>query len=283
MYLNVNKPIVKMLDEFLINSRVPNILFNGPSGTGKKKLVFNYLNKIYNNDTEIIKKYTMILNCAHDKGIKVIREDLKFFAKTNLPQIPINNERSIHFKTIILLNAEHLTIDAQSALRRCMELYSHTTRFFMLVYNKDKILKPILSRFCDIYIPYPIIKHKEVNLNINKSNSQLNINHFNELRKIEIEISFTDIINKEQLPKLKDLYKYAEHLYNEAYSIKELLEVLENNEYIKSKLTRKEILEKIIILNKLQIFTRNEKLLLYYSLYLFLISSNLKIENVFFN
>ena len=272
-----------MLDNFLQYNRVPNILFNGPSGTGKKKLVFNYINKIYNNDSDIIQKYTMTLNCAHDKGIKVIRDDLKFFAKTNLPLIPINNERSIHFKTIILLNAEHLTIDAQSALRRCMELYSHTTRFFMLVYNKDKILKPILSRFCDIYIPYPVMKNKEVNLNLNKSNKQLNMTSFNELRNKELEISFTNIIKQELSLKQSDLYEYAENLYNKAYSIKELLEVLENNEYIKSKLTRKEILEKIIILNKLQIFTRNEKLLLYYSLYLFLISSNLKIENVFFN
>lgn len=283
MSLNVNKSIVKMLDNFLIYNRVPNILFNGPSGSGKKTLVFNYINKIYNNESEIIKKYTMVLNCAHEKGIKVIRDDLKFFAKTNLPQIPIHNERSIHFKTIILLNAEHLTIDAQSALRRCMELYSHTTRFFMLVYNKDKILKPILSRFCDIYIPYPLIKNQDINLNINKSNKQLDITHFNELRNKELEISFINIITQDPSLKQSDLYEYAENLYNNAYSIKELLEVLENNEYIKSKLKRKEILEKTIILNKLQIFTRNEKLLLYYCLYLFLISSNLKIENVSFN
>jgi len=283
MSLIIHKSIVKILDEFLISNRVPNILFNGPSGTGKKTLVFDYLNKIYNNDSDIIKKYTMILNCAHDKGIKVIRDDLKFFAKTNLPQISINNERTIHFKTIILLNAEHLTIDAQSALRRCMELYSHTTRFFMLVYNKDKILKPILSRFCDIYIPYPIIKHKEVNLNTNKSNNQLNMNKFNECQKKTLEMSLINIINQEKSLTLKCLYEYAEDLYNEAYSIKELLEVLENNEYIKSKFERKHILEKIIILNKLQVFTRSEKLLLYYSLYLFLMSSNLKIENVFFN
>ena len=79
-----------------------------------------------------------------------------------------------------------------------------------------------------------------------------------------------------------DLYEYAENLYNDAYSIKEVLDILENNEYIKSKFKRKQILENIIVLHKLQTFTRSEKLLLFYCLYLFVISSNLKIENVFF-
>jgi hypothetical protein len=51
-----------------------------------------------------------------------------------------------------LLNADSLTIDAQSALRRCIELFSHNTRFFILVENKERLLNPILSRFCEIYV-----------------------------------------------------------------------------------------------------------------------------------
>ena len=76
----------------------------------------------------------MIVNCAHGKGIKFIREDLKLFAKTN---IHLNN--GILFKSIVLLNADFLTIDAQSALRRCIELFSHTTRFFIIIENKNNI------------------------------------------------------------------------------------------------------------------------------------------------
>ena len=67
----------------------------------------------------------MYVNCAHGKGIKFIREELKFFAKTN-----INLKEGEIFKSIVLLNADKLTIDAQSALRRCIELFNHTTRFF---------------------------------------------------------------------------------------------------------------------------------------------------------
>ena len=52
-------------------------------------------------------------------------EDLKFFSRSQ-----INNQYGNNFKTIVLLNAGNLTIDAQSALRRCIEQYSNTTRFF---------------------------------------------------------------------------------------------------------------------------------------------------------
>jgi len=57
------------------------------------------------------------------------------------------------FKIIVLQNADRLTIDAQSALRRSIEIYSHNTRFFIIVENIQKIMNPILSRFCEIYIP----------------------------------------------------------------------------------------------------------------------------------
>jgi hypothetical protein len=89
------------------------------------------------------------VNCSHGKGIQFIREELKFFAKTNIQSSAENSE----FKTILLLNAHHLTVDAQSALRRCIELFSYNTRFIIIVENRNKLLNPILSRFCDIYVP----------------------------------------------------------------------------------------------------------------------------------
>jgi hypothetical protein len=101
----------------------------------------------------------MYVNCSHFKGIKFIREELKFFAKIN-----IQSNSGVIFKTIILLNADYLTIDAQSALRRCIELYSYNTRFFIIVENKHKLLNPILSRFCEIYIPEYIVNNKVLNL-----------------------------------------------------------------------------------------------------------------------
>jgi replication factor C small subunit len=99
----------------------------------------------------------MFVNCAHGKGIKFIREDLKLFAKTN-----IQCNRGVLFKSIILLNADFLTIDAQSALRRCIEQFSLNTRFFIIVQNKNKLLNPILSRFCEVYVPEMRMNGKEL-------------------------------------------------------------------------------------------------------------------------
>ena len=146
----MHQPIVEKLEYFHDNHKIPNILFHGPSGSGKKTIVRNFLNLIYGGNKDKIKDFVMSVNCAHGKGIKFIREELKFFAKTH-----INSNGGDMFKSIVLLNADKLTIDAQSALRRCIELFSHTTRFFIIVEDKYKLLKPILSRFCEMYVPEP--------------------------------------------------------------------------------------------------------------------------------
>ena len=78
----------------------------------------------------------------------------------------IQNKRGKFFKSIILFNADKLTTDAQSALRRCIERFSHTTRFFIVVEDKNKLLKPILSRFCNIYVALPIVNNKKCNLSL---------------------------------------------------------------------------------------------------------------------
>ena len=152
-------PIIEKLDYFYHTQKIPNIIIHGSSGTGKRTLVYDFINKIYNHDKHKIKMNVMTVNCAHGKGIKFIREDLKFFAKTN-----VQSNSGVLFKSIILLNADFLTIDAQSALRRCIELFSHNTRFFIIVENKNKLLNPILSRFCEIYVPELVENGSVVNL-----------------------------------------------------------------------------------------------------------------------
>jgi len=149
--LDVHKNIIEKLEYFHKSNKIPHIIFHGSSGSGKRTIVDKFLNKIYNGEKQKIKSNVMFVNCAHGKGIKFIREELKFFAKTN-----IQSNNGIIFKSIVLLNADFLTIDAQSALRRCIELFSYNTRFFIIVENKNKLLNPILSRFCEIYVPEKI-------------------------------------------------------------------------------------------------------------------------------
>ena len=143
-----NNFVTAKLNYFIQIRKIPNIVFHGSSGCGKRTIVGDFINRIYGGDRVRIKNNVMFVNCAHGKGIKFIRDELKHFAKANMQC----NDATL-FKSIVLYNADELTIDAQSALRRCIELFSHNTRFFIVVENKHKLLKPILSRFCEIYIP----------------------------------------------------------------------------------------------------------------------------------
>jgi len=183
--------IHRKLDYFIMSGKIPNIIFHGSAGTGKKTIVFNFIDKIYkpkkgqqhnpqNEEEErifrnILKNNVMLVNCCHGKGIKFIREELKFFSKMN-----IQYTEGIYFKSVVLFNADCLTIDAQSALRRCIELFSHNTRFFIVVENIHKLLNPIVSRFCEIYVPEIITCGKNkpfsqnVDNNINPSTQFIN-------------------------------------------------------------------------------------------------------------
>ena len=218
--LEIHKNIEERLDYFISNRKIPNILFHGPNGSGKRTIVYKFIDKIYNNNRELKQNYVLFVNCAQGKGIKFIREDLKFFAKTN-----INSQNGNLFKSVILSNADKLTIDAQSALRRCIELFSHTTRFFIIVEDKFKLLKPILSRFSELYIPLPIIDNKSVNLHrYNIENSEINKNILT-IKKI--------LVNLTDNP--ENIYEISEKLYNKGISGLDIIEYInltfKNDEY----------------------------------------------------
>ena len=168
--MNIHTKIYQKLDYFYDTNKIPHLLFHGASGSGKRTTVHYFLNKIYQGDHKKMKSNVMHVNCAHGKGIKFIREELKFFAKSN-----IQSNTGVLFKTIVLLNADNLTIDAQSALRRCIELFSSNTRFFIIVENKNKLLNPILSRFCEIYVPEYIENDKIINLHQLSIKNQFNL------------------------------------------------------------------------------------------------------------
>ena len=164
---NMPDPIQQKLDHFLSTKKVPNIIFHGSSGSGKRTIVNRFLYKIYGGNRPVMKMNVMTVECSHGKGIKFIREELKFFAKTNI--------YGVMFKSIVLLNADSLTIDAQSALRRCIELFSHTTRFFIVVENKERLLNPILSRFCEIHVPEPHVGGQFVNRHRERVDTQYRV------------------------------------------------------------------------------------------------------------
>ena len=99
--------IYEKIDNFIKSEKIPNLLFHGNSGVGKKTILKYFLQQIYTTNESIVNN-VLVVNCSQEKGIKFIREDLKYFAKTH-----INVQEGTFFKSIILSNADKLTMDGQ--------------------------------------------------------------------------------------------------------------------------------------------------------------------------
>jgi DNA polymerase III delta prime subunit len=243
--LEIHENIKIKLNTFLKNNSVPHILFYGPHGAGKKTLVNDFIKEIYPNKHEY-KQNVMSINCALGKGIQFIREDIKQFAKSH--SFSKNN-----FKTILLYNADRLTVDAQSALRRCIEVFSNSTRFFVIVESKQQLLRPILSRFCDIYVYFPIINEHPTNLNLHVKT----ITYSNEYLKFikNRNAQFNRIICKCSESDT-DLFKIVEDLYNKGYSCHNIINYYKVSHNVK------------MFYYSIKTFYKNEKLLMYYILFI---------------
>ena len=274
MALNIHENIREKLNYFQEIHKIPNILFHGPTGSGKRSIVNEFIHKIYNDDREKIKTFVMYVNCSHGKGIKFIREELKFFAKTH-----INSNGGNIFKSIILLNADKLTMDAQSALRRCIELFSHNTRFFIIAQDKYNLMKPILSRFCEIYVPEPLINSEPINLykyNLNETFKMKDI------RMQKINSLSKELMKVKRNVSVNDLMKLSIKLYEKGYSALDILNLLENPKFLDNIIDIKKRYELLICFNRVRFEFRNEKLLSLFILNFIFISSELSLENISF-
>ena len=280
--LLIHEPIVNKLKYFYENHKIPNILFYGPHGSGKKTILNDFINTIYDNDKKKINNYVMYVNCAHGKGIKFIREELKLFAKTHIFSNGGNN-----FKSIILLNAEKLTIDAQSALRRCIELFNHTTRFFIVVEDKYKLLKPILSRFCEIYISDHTSTEKTIQLygkGLNQTfySKEYKVSRNDWLRKY-LEKHFVYEKKNTCDTKITDLIDHSRKLYEKGYSGLDIMNLIENNigdKFNNITLTKKH--ELLFHFHQIKKEFRNEKLIILFFLNFLFLSSEVSLENISF-
>jgi DNA polymerase III delta prime subunit len=272
MTLNIHQTIKDKLKYFHDNHKIPNIIFNGPSGSGKSTIVNEFVSMIYDGNKEKIKDFVMYVNCAHGKGIKFIREELKFFAKTH-----INSNGGDVFKSIILLNGDKLTMDAQSALRRCIELFSHNTRFFIIVEDKYKLLRPILLRFCEIYISEPEYNGKHINLykyNLERTFKLTDIKTQRiEWLKKELQKNINNSISEQELQ------EFVIKLYEKAYNALDIIKLIEDGFFNLSLEKRYELL---IAFNKVRKEFRNEKLLLLFVINFTFLDTKLSLENISF-
>lgn len=137
--------LMDMLEKSLKTKELPHLLFHGMSGTGKTLTIQNFLNQFYEN--EDITNMVLELDSVNERGIQIVRDKIKYFSKKSVPQY--FKDKNIKFKFVVLDEAETITSDAQTALRRCIESYSYITRFCIICNDINKIIDPIKSRcFC---------------------------------------------------------------------------------------------------------------------------------------
>lgn len=174
------KEIVGSLKSLLKNvSEMPHLLFSGSAGIGKTTTAICLAREILGDSW---REYTLELNASDERGINMVRERVKKFARFS------GLDTSIPFKLVILDEADEMTSDAQTALRRIIEDTSKHCRFIMIANNISKIIEPLQSR-CAVF-KFTRLSEEDV------------INHLEEICKKE-KIKYN-------VEGLKNLYLYSE-------------------------------------------------------------------------
>ncbi|KAE8134214.1 hypothetical protein BDV38DRAFT_273726 [Aspergillus pseudotamarii] len=139
-----------VLQRTLQASNLPHMLFYGPPGTGKTSTILALAKSLFG--PALYRSRILELNASDERGIGIVREKVKGFARVQLSH-PTGVDKSYFekypcppFKIIILDEADSMTQDAQSALRRTMETYSKITRFCLVCNYVTRIIEPLASR-----------------------------------------------------------------------------------------------------------------------------------------
>jgi len=130
--------VSRLMKESIVTGNLPHLLLHGNPGTGKTSSIHAYCKEVYPKNK---KDYVLELNASDERDINTVRFKIKEFSKR-----AIGSESKCKFKLVILDEADTMTIEAQSALRRIMEDYSNVTRFCLICNYISKIMSPLLSR-----------------------------------------------------------------------------------------------------------------------------------------
>ncbi|KAH8430813.1 replication factor C subunit 3 [Aspergillus melleus] len=144
-----HQDILATIDKFVEANRLPHLLLYGPPGTGKTSTILALARRIYGEKN--MRQMVLELNASDDRGIDVVREQIKTFASTKqifsmAPKSTSNESSLASYKLIVLDEADAMTSTAQMALRRIMEKYTANTRFCIIANYTHKLSPALLSR-----------------------------------------------------------------------------------------------------------------------------------------
>jgi replication factor C subunit 3/5 len=173
--------IIYALRKLIKKGQLPHMLFYGASGTGKTSTIMATAKKLYNEDISFM---VLELNASDDRGINIVREEIKEFAESR-------NMFKTGIKLIILDEADSMTYDAQFALRRVIEKFSYNTRFCLICNYMNKIIPAIRSR-C-MQFRFSPINNESINEYLGKICDKENIKITEEGKQSLIKISNGDL------------------------------------------------------------------------------------------
>ncbi|KAK2624169.1 hypothetical protein QTJ16_006119 [Diplocarpon rosae] len=169
-----HQDILATINKFIETNRLPHLLLYGPPGTGKTSTILALARKIYGSKN--MRQMVLELNASDDRGIDVVREQIKTFASTK--QIFTTSKTSTSasmptYKLIILDEADAMTSTAQMALRRIMEKYTANTRFCIIANYTHKLSPALLSR-CTRFRFSPL-KERDIRVLVDKVIAEENV------------------------------------------------------------------------------------------------------------
>jgi replication factor C subunit 3/5 len=161
----------------IFQQRLPHLLLYGPPGTGKTSTILALARRIYGSKN--MRQMVLELNASDDRGIDVVREQIKTFASTKQifttgPTSSTSTPSIAQYKLIILDEADAMTATAQMALRRIMEKYTANTRFCIIANYTHKLSPALLSR-CTRFRFSPL-KEIDIRVLVDKVIDEENVN-----------------------------------------------------------------------------------------------------------
>jgi len=134
------KEIIRGISNLIKSPDIPHLLFAGPAGVGKTTTALCIAMELLGEEW---RKNTLELNASDERGIKMVRERVKEFAAS----IKLAGDKEFGKPKIIILDeADEMTSEAQTALRRIIEDSARTTRFIIICNYLSQIIEPIQSR-----------------------------------------------------------------------------------------------------------------------------------------